>query len=272
MNYPNTWPTPCHLFRTINTQSRTVHLSLKGSTPCGYWRDPSIFWRRIYLLAFRPTLPLKMLKKDWTLTKHYWREPTYLSKISWHFYSCPRRQFLCITSQSFPSNFRLPDEIPSQCHFSQSRYETCRREDSLIGPSPLPPFKWLFRYADESHVCVKREQVDEFHSHLNSINPRIKFIIEIESEGSIAFLNTNTTRQEDGSITVSVYKKATNTDRCFDFKSHHQPQDKHSVVRTLMNRAKNIPSTGDEVTRETKRVAKALAANKYPVDFIHNVR
>ena len=69
------------------------------------------------------------------------------------------------------------------------------------------------------------------------------------SEGSIAFLDTKTTRQEDGSIAVSVYRKATNTDRYLDFKSHHHPQHKHSVARTLMDRARNIPSTEEEVSR-----------------------
>lgn len=73
-------------------------------------------------------------------------------------------------------------------------------------------------------------------------------------------------------ITVSVYRKATNTDRYLDFKSHHHPQHKHSVARTLMDRARNIPSTEEEVSRETKRVAKALATNNYPANFIHNGR
>ena len=95
--------------------------------------------------------------------------------------------------------------------------------------------KWWFRYVDDSHVCTKREHVNEFHSHLNSINTNIKFTIEIEPEGSIAFLDTKTTRQDDGSITVSVYRKATHTDRYLDFKSHHPPQHKYSVVRTLMD-------------------------------------
>ena len=54
--------------------------------------------------------------------------------------------------------------------------------------------------------------------------------------------------------------------------SHHHPQHKHSVVRTLMDRAKNIPSTEEEASRETKRVAKALATNNYPANFIHNGR
>ena len=121
-------------------------------------------------------------------------------------------------------------------------------------------------------MFTKREYVDEFQAHLGSINLHIKFTIEIESEGSIAFLDTKTTIQEDGSITVYVYRKATNTDRYLDFKSHHHPQHKHSVVRTLMDRAKNIPSTKEEAFRETKRVAKALAANNYPANLIHNDR
>ena len=37
-----------------------------------------------------------------------------------------------------------------------------------------------------------------------------------------------------------------------------------------MDRSKNIPSTQEEVPRNTKRVAKALAANKQPAIFINN--
>ena len=71
-------------------------------------------------------------------------------------------------------------------------------------------------------------------------------------------------------ITVSVFRKATNTDHYLDFKSHHHPQHKHSVVRTLTDRAKNIPSSKEEASRKTRRVAKALAANNYLANFIHN--
>ena len=144
-------------------------------------------------------------------------------------------------------------------------------EEKALLSAPNSP-KWWIRYVDDSHVCIKREHTDEFHAHLNSINTNIKFTIEIESEGSIAFLDTKTTRQDDGSITVSVYRKATHTDRYLDFKSHHHPQHKYSVIRTLMDRAKNIPSTEEEAVRETKRVAKALTANNYPANFIYNGR
>ena len=71
---------------------------------------------------------------------------------------------------------------------------------------------------------------------------------------------------------MSVYRKATHTDRYLYFKSRNHPQHKHSVVRTIMDRAKNIPSTEEEALRGTKRVAKALTANNYPADFIHKGR
>ena len=67
-----------------------------------------------------------------------------------------------------------------------------------------------------------------------------------------------------------MQKKATNTDRYLDFKSHHHPQHKPPVVRTLMDRAKNSPSTEEEALRETKRVTEALTANNYPANFIYS--
>ena len=35
-----------------------------------------------------------------------------------------------------------------------------------------PPPKWWFRYVDDSHTCLRKDEVDEFHKHLNSINPK----------------------------------------------------------------------------------------------------
>ena len=177
--------------------------------------------------------------------------------------------FFVFQGDHFKQIFGCPMGSPVSAIFANLVMEYV--EEKALLSAPNPP-KWWFRYVDDSHVCVKREHVDEFHSHLNSINANIKFTIEIESEGSIAFLDTKTTRQDDGSITVSVYRKATHTDRYLDFKSHHHPQHKHSVVRTLMDRAKNIPSTEEEALRETKRVTEALTANNYPANFIYNGR
>ena len=86
------------------------------------------------------------------------------------------------------------------------------------------------------------------------------------------FLDTKTTMQPDGSITVSVYRKPTNTDRYLDFNSHHHIQHKRAVARTLLNRASTIPSTNEEKISETQRVIKTLNTNGYPTPFINGCK
>ena len=90
----------------------------------------------------------------------------------------------------------------------------------------------------------------------------------METDGSNAFFDTETTRQQDGSIAVSVHRKFPLTDRYLILKSHHHSQHKHSIVRTLMDCAENIPSTEEEMSGlQTKRMTQALSANSHPTNF-----
>ena len=52
---------------------------------------------------------------------------------------------------------------------------------------------------------------------------------------SIAFLDTNSTVNEDGKVEVSVYRKATHTSKYLDFHSHRPAQNKRAVVKTLLD-------------------------------------
>ena len=132
-------------------------------------------------------------------------------------------------------------------------------EERALDTTPHPP-KWWYRYVDDSHVCLSREPLTEFHNHLNSINPHIKFTVEEEKDGSIAFLDTRATRNPDGTIKTSVYRKATHTDKYLHFNSHHPSQHKRSVARTLLDRARKIPSTEDD--------NQSLKINGYTDSFI----
>ena len=69
------------------------------------------------------------------------------------------------------------------------------------------------------------------------------------------------TRQTDGSIVVTIYRKPTNTDKYRDFDSHHHVQHKRAVAQTLLDRATSIPSTDEEKTAEVQRVTATLKAN-----------
>ena len=121
---------------------------------------------------------------------------------------------------------------------------------------------------DDSHVGIKETRVNDFHTHLNSIDPNIQFTVEIENNGSIAFLDTKTSRLSDGTLSVTVYRKPTHTDRYLDYSSHHHAQHKRSVAKTRLDRANIIPSTLREKSLEAQHVFSALKANGYPLQLL----
>ena len=83
-------------------------------------------------------------------------------------------------------------------------------EDSALSISTVPPKIWK-GYVDDSFVIIKKDSVSAFHGiRLNSIDPKISFIIETENNGQIAFLDTLVTRK-NGVITIDVYRKPTHT-------------------------------------------------------------
>ena len=110
--------------------------------------------------------------------------------------------------------------------------------------------------------------MDEFHQHLNSINPHIQFPLQFEdTKGQgLLFLDTITTRRGT-QLEVNFYRKPTHTDRYLDFNSHHPMCHKRSVVSTLLRRAQNILSTQKGKHEKTNRVKAVLRDNNYPSSF-----
>ena len=139
-------------------------------------------------------------------------------------------------------------------------------EDIAISTAPHPP-NWWFRYVDDSHSSLKREYVDEFHHHLNSINAHIQFTLELEVNNQLAFLDTVTIRK-NRHVQVDIHRKPTHTDQYLNYESQHPIQHKQSVVYSLLNRAEKIPSSNKRKRRERKRVFKVLRENGYPSKFI----
>ena len=122
-----------------------------------------------------------------------------------------------------------------------------------------------------AHTCLRKDQVDEFHQHLNSINTNIQFTQELEDTNGqgLPFLDTITIRRGT-QLEVNVYRKPTHTDRYLDFNSHHPMCHKRSVVSTLLRRAQNIPSTQKGKREEKRRVKAVLCDNNYPTSFINS--
>ena len=141
-------------------------------------------------------------------------------------------------------------------------------EQEELSTFHTPPWLWK-RFIDDMCTALPSNPVDSFHDHLNSIDPCIEFTIEWESDGQLPFLDILLNREEDGSISTSVYHKATHTDQHLCFHSHHPAAHKRAVVRTLMCRAEALSSSGVSRVQEEKLVSQALQVNGYSKGFIH---
>jgi hypothetical protein len=67
-------------------------------------------------------------------------------------------------------------------------------------------------------------------------------------------------------VEINVYRKSTHTNKYLSFSSHNPNQSKRAVFKSLLDRAKNIPSTISNQRNE--RVMKDLALNGYSSKFI----
>ena len=64
--------------------------------------------------------------------------------------------------------------------------------ESLAIPSSPTSIKWWFRYVDDVHSAKRKDRVNKLQEHLNSIDPHIKFTIELPGTDGLPFLDTLT--------------------------------------------------------------------------------
>ena len=127
-----------------------------------------------------------------------------------------------------------------------------------------PPRLWK-RYVDDTFVILQQSHKEEFLQDINSVDPSIIFITEeTRPIGSMPFLDTLITTQQDGTLTTSVYRRPTHTDLYLQWDSHHNLACKYSVINTLTHRAKAVCSNSQLLTRELQHLQEVLTKCKYP--------
>ena len=108
----------------------------------------------------------------------------------------------------------------------------------------------------------------DFLNHLNGIHSSIQFTMEIEDEGHLPFLDIDTYRKMDGSLGHKVYWKPTHTNLYLHQKSHHHPANKHSVLSSLVHRAKALCDQ-ESLVSEITFLTKVFQQNGYSRQQIH---
>ena len=93
-------------------------------------------------------------------------------------------------------------------------------EQNAIETFFKPPSIWV-RYVNDVYSVVETNQIALFRGHLNTISSSIKFTKELESEGTLSFLDVAVIRKTDGTPSTDIYRKPTHTGRYLSFSSHH---------------------------------------------------
>ena len=126
------------------------------------------------------------------------------------------------------------------------------------------------RFVDDVYSILKRTHLENFFHHISNLHQNIKFTMEEESNGELAFLDT-LLKRNNGEISVLVYRKPTHTDQYLHYSSHHQTSSKESVVSSLFNRAYSIITNKDDLHKENARIKQVLNENGYRESIINKI-
>ena len=95
----------------------------------------------------------------------------------------------------------------------------------------------------------------------------IKFTVELEKDGTLAFLDTLLRRKDDGSLDVTIYRKPVHTDWYLNIQPRHPSHVKRGLVLCLYDRAKSITISQNNL-RKDDHITEVLKWNGYPGAFI----
>ena len=90
---------------------------------------------------------------------------------------------------------------------------------------------YRFGYVDDTLTAVHKDEIDDFHDHLNEQNANIQFTKEIEENGKLSFLDCLISRDNNEPRTT-VYRKPTPTDRLLDESSYNPTSHKATTIKT----------------------------------------
>ncbi|CAG9563495.1 unnamed protein product [Danaus chrysippus] len=95
-------------------------------------------------------------------------------------------------------------------------------------------------YVDDTFTILNKNKTSAFLNHLNSINNKIQFTIELEANNSLAFLDILVIRNPDNTLGHTVYRKPTHTDRgraaaCKTCSDHQQPAPASPALKNQIN-------------------------------------
>ena len=118
-------------------------------------------------------------------------------------------------------------------------------------------------------MVLRKDHAHKFTDYLKKVDEDIKWTIdgdvvkeleglENKTERGLAFLDTMSVINEDGTIKTRVYRKDTHTDQYLNVQCNHPLQHKREVVKILAHRAKTVVSEREDRMKELDHLRGAL--------------
>ena len=146
------------------------------------------------------------------------------------------------------------------CHFENIWLENCR--------SHFRPIVYR-RFDDTFFLFRSKDHVEKFRNYFNKQHKNIKFTSEIEENGSLPFLDTKISHENNKFVT-SVYRKPTFSGVFTNFKSFIPDIYKRGFIETLLNRSFRLCYNYENFHWKIETSKSILKHNSYPRNLVNH--
>ena len=101
------------------------------------------------------------------------------------------------------------------------------------------------------------------------------FQVNVEKEITVVhhgrILVLSVSREPDGHLTTTIYRKPTHTDQYLAYHSHHPQSVKCGIVKCLYGRASRLVTKPSVISKEKKHLSSVLVSNGYPTSLVQKI-
>ena len=112
-----------------------------------------------------------------------------------------------------------------------------------------------------------KDELETFVWHLNGVERRIQFQMELEKENFLPFLDVGITKCE-GKLVTRVYRKPTHTQQYINWNSNHPKNLLLGVLKGLIHRAHKLCDLREDLLEELALLRNVFISNGYPEKLV----
>ena len=106
----------------------------------------------------------------------------------------------------------------------------------------------------------------EFLDTLNGLHESLNFTMELPVSNMISFIGMELIKNGT-TIETKIYRKPTDTGLLLHFQSHTDLHYKESLIRTMLHRARALPSTDEYFHQEVSKLRIMFTRLAYPISI-----